>query len=57
MTQCETEVLRLSLANLLTFPWIAEEVKAGRLRLEGFHFGIQSGVLTKLEDERLVPVT
>jgi carbonic anhydrase len=57
MTQCETEVLRLSLANLLTFPWIAEEVKAGRLQVEGFHFGIQSGVLAKLEGDGLVPVT
>jgi carbonic anhydrase len=57
MTQCETEVLRLSLANLLTFPWIAEEVKAGRLRVEGFHFGIQSGVLARLEGNGLVPVT
>jgi carbonic anhydrase len=57
MTQCETEVLRLSLANLLTFPWIAEEVKAGRLQVEGFHFGIQSGVLAKLEGDGLIPVT
>ena len=55
--RCETEVLRLSLANLLTFPWIAEAVKAGQLRVEGFHFGIQSGVLAKLEGEKLVPVT
>ena len=28
LSRCETEVLRLSLSNLLTFPWIAEEVKA-----------------------------
>jgi carbonic anhydrase len=57
LARCETAVLRLSLANLLTFPWIAAEVKAGRLRVEGFHFGIQSGVLAKLEGETLVPVT
>jgi carbonic anhydrase len=56
-TQCETEVLRLSLKNLQTFPWIAEAVKVGRLRLEGYHFGIQSGVLAKLEGDGLVPVT
>ena len=55
--RCETEVLRLSLANLLSFPWIAEAVKAGSLRVEGFHFGIQSGVLAKLEGDKLVPVT
>jgi hypothetical protein len=32
-------------------------VKAGNLRLHGFHFGIQSGVLAKLEGDKLVPVT
>jgi carbonic anhydrase len=53
---CETEVLRLSLANLLTFPWIAEPVAAGRLDLHGFHFGIQNGVLARLDGDRLVPV-
>jgi carbonic anhydrase len=57
MRRCETEVLRLSLDNLLTFPWIAEGVKAGRLQVQGFHFGIQSGVLAKLDGDRLVPVT
>lgn len=56
LSRCETEVLRLSLANLLTFPWIAEEVKAGRLQVQGFHFGIQSGVLAQLDGDRLVPV-
>ncbi len=53
---CEIEVLRLSLANLLTFPWIAEAATAGRLRVEGFHFGVQSGVLARLQGDRLVPV-
>ncbi len=57
MSRCETEVLRLSLGNLLTFPWIAERVKAGTLQVQGFHFGIESGVLTQLEGEKLVPVT
>lgn len=56
MRHCETEVLRLSLANLMTFPWIAEAAKAGRLRVEGFHFGVQSGVLAKLEGDKLMPV-
>jgi carbonic anhydrase len=57
LSRCETEVLRLSLSNLLTFPWIADEVTAGRLQVQGFHFGIQSGVLARLDDGRLVPVT
>jgi carbonic anhydrase len=57
LDRCEIEVLRLSLQNLLTFPWIAEPVAAGHLKVEGFHFGVQSGVLAKLEGDRLVPVT
>jgi carbonic anhydrase len=57
LARCETEVLRLSLANLLTFPWIAEGVAAGRLQVQGFHFGIESGVLAQLEGDKLVPVT
>jgi carbonic anhydrase len=56
LTHCEGEVVRLSLANLLTFPWIAEAVAAGRLTLHGFHFGIQSGALMRLEGDRFVPV-
>jgi len=56
-TRCEIEVMRLSLDNLLSFPWVAEAVKAGNLSLHGFHFGIQSGVLAKLDGDKLVPVT
>lgn len=56
LSHCETAVVRLSLANLRTFPWIAEAVKAGRLELGGFHFDIRTGVLARLEGERLVPV-
>jgi carbonic anhydrase len=54
--RCEEEVVKLSLANLLTFPWIREAVEAGRLDLEGFRFGIRSGVLTRLDGKRFVPV-
>lgn len=57
LKQCEIEVLKLSLDNLQTFPWIGEAVKSGKLQLAGFHFGIQSGVLAKLENDKLVPVT
>ena len=56
-SRCEIEVLKLSLANLLTFPWLGEAVKAGKLQVHGFHFGIQSGVLAALEGDKLVPVT
>ena len=52
----EEEVVRLSIQNLMTFPWIAEAVAAGTLKLEGFRFGIESGVLTRMEADGFVPV-
>ena len=54
--RCEEAVVRLSLANLMTFPWIAEPVTAGRLKLDGFRFGIRTGVLERLEGDRFEPV-
>jgi carbonic anhydrase len=45
----EFETVKLSLGNLLTFPWIADRVAAGRLRLHGTHFDLASGVLRLLE--------
>lgn len=56
LDRCEAEVVRLSLANLASFPWIAEAVAAGQLTLQGFRFDIHSGVLTHLEGDRFVPV-
>ena len=45
---CEHEVVKVSLANLMTFPWIAERVEAGTLRLHGAWFAIESGMLATL---------
>ncbi len=42
---CELEIVRISLENLMTFPWIAEQVQDGSLRLHGAHFDIRSGIL------------
>lgn len=44
----EEAVVRLSLDNLRTFPWIAEREAAGTLELTGLHFGIAEGMLRKL---------
>ena len=49
-TAGEHAVVRLSLDNLRTFPWIAEKEAAGELRLSGLHFGIAAGLLTKLKN-------
>jgi len=45
---CEHEVIKVSLANLMTYPWIAERVAAGKLELHGAWFAIHSGVLMML---------
>ena len=45
----EETVVRLSLENLRTFPWIAEREAASQLSLVGLHFGIAEGVLTALK--------
>lgn len=57
LARCEEEVVKLSLDNLRSFPWIAEAEAEGRLKLEGFRFGIKTGVLTRLEGGRFLPVT
>ena len=46
----EEAVVRLSIRNLRTFPWIAEREAAGGLTLTGLHFGIADGVLRALGD-------
>ena len=47
--RCELEVVRVSLANLRGFPWIAEREQAGLLTLHGAWFAIRTGVLTLLD--------
>ena len=44
----EEAVVRLSIQNLRSFPWIAEREFAGLLTLTGLHFGIADGVLRAL---------
>lgn len=56
LSLCELEVVRLSLANLLTFPWIAEPVNAGELTLHGMQFDIHTGVLAHVGPGGLEPV-
>jgi carbonic anhydrase len=42
---CERESIRVSLANLMTFPWIASRVTNGTLTLAGLHFNVQTGAV------------
>ncbi len=56
LDRIEAEVVRVSLANLRTFPWIAEAVAAGRLVLQGYIFDVHTGVLLSVEPEGVKPV-
>lgn len=47
----EQKVIRISLANLMTFPWLAERVEAGSLKLHGAWFDIHSGVLMLMQPD------
>ena len=49
-TEMEWEAVKVSLANLRTFPWIAEREKDGRLTLHGAHFSIAEGRLYVLDE-------
>ena len=45
----ERDCVRLSLENLMTFPFVVERVKAGTLSLHGARFGIANGQLEFLD--------
>lgn len=42
---CEHQAVRVSLANLMSFPFVREAVEAGRLRLHGWYFDLERGEL------------
>lgn len=44
-TACEQAAILVSLQNLQTFPWIAQAVGEGILKLHGWYFEIESGQL------------
>jgi len=48
----ELEAIRVSLANLRTFPFVAEREAAGQLTLRGALFAIADGILHVLDEER-----
>jgi carbonic anhydrase len=48
----EREAVKVSLANLRTFPWIAEREQAGELKLHGAHFSIAEGRLYLLDEAK-----
>ncbi len=56
LSRIEAEVVRVSLANLMTYPWIADAVSSSRLELQGYLFDIHTGVLTRVVKDALAPV-
>lgn len=46
----EHEAVKVSLANLRTFPWIAKREEEGQLKLHGAHFSIAEGRLYVLDE-------
>ncbi len=52
LREMEHQAVRVSLRNLMTFPYVKEKVEAGELTLVGTHFGIGNGELLVLRSER-----
>ncbi|MDG1438477.1 MAG: carbonic anhydrase [Emcibacteraceae bacterium] len=44
---CEKRAVLISLNNLVSFPWVKDAVKAGKLQLHGWYFDIKSGTLSE----------
>jgi carbonic anhydrase len=43
---CERAAILLSLKNLRSFPWVRERMEKGTLSLHGWHFDMNTGVLS-----------
>ena len=43
--QCERESIKVSMENLMSFPWIRDRVGKGELSIHGYYFDIESGEL------------
>jgi carbonic anhydrase len=46
LMKAEVETVRVSMANLLTFPWIRERVEAGEVEIHGLYFDVATGALS-----------
>ena len=45
---CEHEAVKVSLDNLLTFPWVKDAVDAGKLQTHGWYFDLETATLSIL---------
>ena len=49
LRRCEQAGILVSLNNLLTYPWLADKVKAGEVALDGWYFDLNDGTLWGLD--------
>ncbi|GHD74747.1 carbonic anhydrase [Vogesella fluminis] len=49
LRRCEQAGILVSLNNLLTYPWLADKVKAGEVTLDGWYFDLNDGTLWGLD--------
>lgn len=56
--ELERQVVRCSLDNLSSFPWIRERIEDGRLSLHGWYFDIEAAELSALDadSDRFLPL-
>jgi len=52
LTKLEQASLHTTLDNLMTFPWVSEFVRRGRLHLHAAYFDVANGQLSVLDRER-----
>lgn len=53
---CEIETVRVSLANLRGFPFVADAEAAGTLAVLGFYFEVATGQLSQVLPDRVLPI-
>lgn len=47
---CELDAIKISLRNLLTFPWIRERVEKNNLQLHGWYYDMMSGDVLRFDE-------
>ena len=55
-TLCEQASIKISLNNLMTFPWIKERYDAGTLFTHGWYFNIGTGSLLGNKGDEFIPI-
>src|SRR5262249_32476661 len=46
----EQEAVKVSLANLMTFPWVRSRVESGALKLHGWYFDLETATLHIMDE-------